>query len=167
MQFAHPWDDGFFALCVEMHSKCRIFTGETVDAFGEFIHVILQGGKGDGRLDKDKMFCLLRVTVFCFFTLLAGFIDMEMTGSGTWIDSCRKSSRFFFYFGRHRKGDFHNKAENLFSHHGEVCAGFRCESVSASTVDPKQSTNVSCINFIYILEKKRHQGNQANDRVIF
>lgn len=70
MQLAHPRDDGFFALCVEMHSKCRIFTGETVDAFGEFIHVILQGGKGDGRLDKDKMFCLLRVTVFCFFYLV-------------------------------------------------------------------------------------------------
>ena len=25
---------------------------------------------------------------FFFFTLLVGLIDMEMTGSGMWIDSC-------------------------------------------------------------------------------
>lgn len=43
MQLAHPRDDGFFALCVKVHSECRIFAGETVDAFGEFIHVILRG----------------------------------------------------------------------------------------------------------------------------
>lgn len=45
MQLAHAGDDGFFAFCVKMHSKCRILTGETVDAFGEFIHVILQEAK--------------------------------------------------------------------------------------------------------------------------
>lgn len=126
-----------------------------------------EGGKETDGWIKIRCSAYWELPCFVFFTLLAGFIDIEMTGSGTWIDSCRKSHKFLFYFGRHRKGDFHNKAENLFSHHGEVCAGFRCESVSASTVDPKQSTNVSCINFIYILEKKRHQGNQANDRVIF
>lgn len=45
MQLAHARDDGFFAFCVKMDSKCWIFTGETVDAFGEFIHVILQEEK--------------------------------------------------------------------------------------------------------------------------
>lgn len=45
MQLAHAGDDGFFAFCIKMHSKCRILTGETVDAFGEFIHVILQEAK--------------------------------------------------------------------------------------------------------------------------
>lgn len=38
------------------------------------------------------------------------------------------------------------------SHHGEVSVGLGCEGVSTSTVDAKQSTNVSCINFIHILQ---------------
>lgn len=41
MQLAHAWDDGFFALSVIMHSKRRVFSGETVDSFGEFIQVVL------------------------------------------------------------------------------------------------------------------------------
>lgn len=45
MQLAHAWDDGFFALCVKMHSKRWIFPGETVNTFGEFIQVILVIGE--------------------------------------------------------------------------------------------------------------------------
>lgn len=45
MQLTHPRDDGFFALRVKVHSKSRIFTGEPVDAFREFIHVVLRGQK--------------------------------------------------------------------------------------------------------------------------
>lgn len=41
MQLAHAWDDGFFALRVKMNSECRILSGETVNTFGEFIHVVL------------------------------------------------------------------------------------------------------------------------------
>lgn len=47
MQLAHPRDDGFFALRVEVHSERWIFAGEPVDAFGEFIHVVLRGRKED------------------------------------------------------------------------------------------------------------------------
>lgn len=42
MQLAHAWDDGFFTLRVKMHSERRVFPGETVNAFGEFIQIILQ-----------------------------------------------------------------------------------------------------------------------------
>lgn len=41
MQLAHAWDDGFFALRVKMNSERRILSGETVNTFGEFIHVVL------------------------------------------------------------------------------------------------------------------------------
>lgn len=82
MQLAHAWDDGFFALCVKMHSKCRIFTGETVDAFGEFIHVILQEAKKtpkqnrkDRWLNNVKMYfcCTLKsvnIILPCWLALL-------------------------------------------------------------------------------------------------
>lgn len=45
MQLAHAWDDSFFALCVKVHSKGWIFSGESVNGFGEFILIILAGGK--------------------------------------------------------------------------------------------------------------------------
>lgn len=45
MQFSHARDDGFFALCVKVDSKCWVFSGETVNAFGEFVQVILQEGR--------------------------------------------------------------------------------------------------------------------------
>lgn len=41
VQLTHPWDDGFFALCVIVNSESWIFSGEPVDTFGEFVQVIL------------------------------------------------------------------------------------------------------------------------------
>lgn len=39
------------------------------------------------------------------------------------------------------------------TYHGNVSAGFICERIPAGTVNSKQCTYVSCINFIYILKK--------------
>lgn len=47
------------------------------------------------------------------------------------------------------------------AHHGEVGAGLGCESVSAGTVDPKQSADISCVNLIHVL--KHH--NQTEEAV--
>lgn len=41
MQLSHAWDDGFFALGVKMDSERRVLSGEAVQAFGEFVHVVL------------------------------------------------------------------------------------------------------------------------------
>lgn len=92
MQLAHAWDDGFFALCVKMHSERRIFPGETVNAFGEFIQIILARGKIIPKTEELKYaaqaFILPAGELKVTLTLLDGLMAMEMTGSGTWIDSC-------------------------------------------------------------------------------
>lgn len=60
MQLAHAQDDGFFTLCVKMHSERRIFPRETVDTFGEFVQVILS----TYRMIKGKSWrCNLHSTV--------------------------------------------------------------------------------------------------------
>lgn len=41
------------------------------------------------------------------------------------------------------------------THHGNVSTGFISERISTSTINSKQRTYVSCINFIYILEKEK------------
>lgn len=41
VQLPHAWDDGFSALGVKMNSERRVFSGETVDALGEFVQVVL------------------------------------------------------------------------------------------------------------------------------
>lgn len=55
MQLAHARDDGFFALGVKMHSKRRIFSGETVNTFGEFIQVVLVKSKKITEELKDAV----------------------------------------------------------------------------------------------------------------
>lgn len=91
MQLAHAWDDGFFALCVKMHSERRIFPGETVNAFGEFIQIILAWEKITQTEESKyaaQAFILPTGELKVTLTLLDGLMAMEMTGSGTWIDSC-------------------------------------------------------------------------------
>lgn len=89
VEFAHARDDGFSALCVKVHSKGRIFFGESVNSFGEFILIILAKGKVINLgLSRGRSAFYLRYKLKYVRTLLEGLIAMEMTGSGTWIDSC-------------------------------------------------------------------------------
>lgn len=84
MEFAHARDDGFFALCVKVHSKGRIFFGESVNSFGEFILIILARGKVINiGLSRGRSAFYLGYKLEYVRTLLEGLIAMEMTGSGT------------------------------------------------------------------------------------
>lgn len=62
MQLAHARDDGFFALCIKMDSECGVLPGETIDAFREFVHVILVI-----RLKKEGRFSWKTESIFVFF----------------------------------------------------------------------------------------------------
>lgn len=41
-------------------------------------------------ISAPKVFKMVNLSLY-LFTLLAGFMDMEMTGSGIWIDSCGRN----------------------------------------------------------------------------
>lgn len=90
MQLAHAWDDGFFALGVKSYSESGVLSGETVDAFREFVQVVLVKRKKKKTFRDNPLLAL--ISGFFLkrnrFTLFDGLIAMEMTGSGTWMDSC-------------------------------------------------------------------------------
>lgn len=161
VEFAHARDDGFSALCVKVHSKGRIFFGESVNSFGEFILIILARGKVINLgLSRGRSAFYLRYKLKYVRTLLEGLIAMEMTGSGTWIDSCWMNIRQDYSslsetWTNDSKTCWNEHDSWLSAHHGEVGVGLGCKSVSARTVDPKKSANISWINLFHILKWKK------------
>lgn len=61
VELPHAWDDGLLALRVKVHPEGGVLTGETVDALGELIRVILhtKTNQGDGIKTKLQYFTVL------------------------------------------------------------------------------------------------------------
>lgn len=90
MQLSHTGDYGFLALGVKMYPESRVLSGEAVDAFGEFVRVVLKEPEDIAVMCYTFYFYVGVSGIYlnASLTLLTGFIAIEMTGSGTWIDSC-------------------------------------------------------------------------------